>query len=418
MHLYATLLLVFLGLVAGAGAAEPRWWKGNLHTHTLWSDGDDFPEMVVEWYKDHGYHFLGLSDHNTFMEGEKWVAVTNATVGRALDKYMDRFGEKWARTKILEGTQWARLRPLAVSRSQFEEPGRFLMLPSEEITTTARQLPIHIVASNLRAMIIPRDGTNALAVMQDQIDRVNEQRRQTGQPMFPHVAHPNFGWAITAEDLMRVQGEKFFEIYNGHPQVGNYGDTNRPSAERMWDIVLTHRLAVLNLEPMYGLAVDDSHNYHTNGPTMSNPGRGWVMVRAPALTAAALIAAMEAGDFYASTGVRLKDVRREVDRLTVEIEPEPGLEYITRFIGTRRGFDARSEPVPVSPAHAPPASRRYSNDLGAVLAQVEGTNASYTLRGDEIYVRAKILSTKFKANPYARGEIESAWTQPLVPKAQ
>src|SRR4051794_5106800 len=42
----------------------PRWWKGNLHTHTLWSDGDDFPEMVAEWYRTHDYNFLALSDHN------------------------------------------------------------------------------------------------------------------------------------------------------------------------------------------------------------------------------------------------------------------------------------------------------------------------------------------------------------------
>src|SRR5579883_1070740 len=23
--------------------SPPQYWKGNLHTHTLWSDGDDFP---------------------------------------------------------------------------------------------------------------------------------------------------------------------------------------------------------------------------------------------------------------------------------------------------------------------------------------------------------------------------------------
>lgn len=28
-----------------------QWYKGNLHTHTLWSDGDDFPEMVADWYR-------------------------------------------------------------------------------------------------------------------------------------------------------------------------------------------------------------------------------------------------------------------------------------------------------------------------------------------------------------------------------
>jgi hypothetical protein len=417
--LYLALTLAVLdvtGTSTGMAAeANPRWWKGNLHTHTLWSDGDDYPEMVVAWYKEHGYHFLGLSDHNTFLEGDKWVPVTNAAGQRALEKYIGRYGRDWVRTRFLENTQWVQLKTLSVCRSAFQEENAFLMVPSEEITTQARSLPIHIVASNLRAMVNPRTGTNVLAVMQDHIDRVNEQRRLTGQPMFPHIAHPNFGWAITAEDLMRVRGERFFEIYNGHSQVANYGDTNRPSTERMWDIVLTQRLAVLGLEPMFGLAVDDSHNYHTNGIRKNNPGRGWLMVRAPALTPAALVTAMEAGEFYASTGVRLKDVRRTPTELAVDIEPEPGVQYLTRFIGTRRGYDPASEAVAISATNAPPASRRYSRDVGAMLSEVLGTEASYSLRGDEIYVRAKIISTKLQENPFAPGDTECAWTQPVAP---
>ncbi|MCA9270952.1 MAG: hypothetical protein KDA41_20870, partial [Planctomycetales bacterium] len=35
-----------------------RWFKGNIHTHSLWSDGDDFPEMIAEWYRTHDYNFL------------------------------------------------------------------------------------------------------------------------------------------------------------------------------------------------------------------------------------------------------------------------------------------------------------------------------------------------------------------------
>jgi hypothetical protein len=53
---------------------QPRWWKGNLHTHTFWSDGDDFPEMVAEWYRTHGYNFLALSDHNVLAQGIRWGA--------------------------------------------------------------------------------------------------------------------------------------------------------------------------------------------------------------------------------------------------------------------------------------------------------------------------------------------------------
>ncbi|MGH7171596.1 MAG: hypothetical protein ACRELG_15070, partial [Gemmataceae bacterium] len=39
-------------------ASGPRYWRGNIHKHSLWSDGDDFPEMIADWYKAHGYHFL------------------------------------------------------------------------------------------------------------------------------------------------------------------------------------------------------------------------------------------------------------------------------------------------------------------------------------------------------------------------
>ena len=44
--------------------SEWRWYKGNTHTHTLQSDGDSTPDEVTRWYKERGYHFLVLSDHN------------------------------------------------------------------------------------------------------------------------------------------------------------------------------------------------------------------------------------------------------------------------------------------------------------------------------------------------------------------
>ena len=55
-------------LIAALDGPSPRWLKGNLHTHSFWSDGDDFPEMIADWYKRHDYHFLGLTDHNVLSE--------------------------------------------------------------------------------------------------------------------------------------------------------------------------------------------------------------------------------------------------------------------------------------------------------------------------------------------------------------
>src|SRR6185295_7840330 len=117
------------------------------------------------------------------------------------------------------------------------------------------------------------------------------------------------------------------------------------STERIWDVVLTRRLAELRLPLMYGLATDDGHNYHEIPSRKSEPGRGWVMVLARELTAAALIEALEAGRFYASSGVALKRLIATPSRIEVEVDPQPGVEYTIEFLGTRRGFDPASEAV-------------------------------------------------------------------------
>src|SRR5688572_26707694 len=69
---------------------KPRYLKGNLHTHSLWSDGDDFPEMIADWYKAHGYQFLALTDHNVLADGERWIdeADSETPKGQALKKYL------------------------------------------------------------------------------------------------------------------------------------------------------------------------------------------------------------------------------------------------------------------------------------------------------------------------------------------
>ena len=410
-------LLVLLALlaIATADGAEQRWWKGNLHTHSLWSDGDDYPEMIAEWYKTNGYNFLALSDHNVVLEGEKWITITNNKGGkRAFEEYLERFGDEWVDTRTVLRVEKVRLKTLKEFRKELEERDRFLMIASEEISDDFGKKPIHLNVTNIRKLIKPRGGTNVLDVMQRNVDAALQQRKETGQPMFPHINHPNFQWALTVEDLMQVKGERFYEVYNGHPAVHNEGNSNRMSTERMWDIALAFRLTRLDLGPLYGLAVDDSHEYHRWATNRVNPGRGWVMVRAGRLRPNALIAAMEAGDFYASTGVRLKDVRRERNRLGVDVDGEDGVSYKIQFVGTRHGFDITSQAGPVTRTNALPSSRIYSPQIGEVLEEVTGTSAAYTLDGDEIYVRAKIISSKPKVNGYRGDEMEVAWTQPLV----
>ena len=281
---------------------KPRFWKGNLHTHSFWSDGDDFPEMIADWYQRHQYDFLTLSDHNVLSEGSKWVDVTP---GRqpALKKYLARFGPSWVEKRQEKDKEQVRLKPLREFRSLLEEPGRFLLIPGEEVTHKFAKAPVHMNGINLRDVVTPINGDSVAETIRVNQRAVAEQAKKTGWPNVLFLNHPNFGWGVRAEDLVLAEELRFFEVFNGHPGVNNYGDKNRPGCERMWDIALSLRLGKFELPVLYGLATDDAHGYHAFGVGKVNPGRGWICVRAPYLSAEAIVQGMEAGDFYASTGV-------------------------------------------------------------------------------------------------------------------
>ncbi|MFM9956255.1 MAG: PHP domain-containing protein, partial [Opitutaceae bacterium] len=73
--LFAAVLVLSSAAAAESPTAAPRWFKGNLHTHSLWSDGNDYPEMIADSYKRAGYHFLAMSDHNVLAEGARWLEL-------------------------------------------------------------------------------------------------------------------------------------------------------------------------------------------------------------------------------------------------------------------------------------------------------------------------------------------------------
>ena len=77
------LKLLCLAPFASKAASPPaRRWRGNLHTHSLWSDGDDYLEMIGLWYRDHGYDFLCFTDHNVLAASERWIDVEKSKVYR------------------------------------------------------------------------------------------------------------------------------------------------------------------------------------------------------------------------------------------------------------------------------------------------------------------------------------------------
>lgn len=393
------------GLVQGqelsGSARSPKlhWFRGNLHTHTLWSDGNDFPEMIAKWYKDHGYHFLGLSDHNILSQGHKWMpasAIEKRGGKTAIPRYEKVFAGGWIEKRTTQGKLEYRLKPLDEFRTLFDEPGKFLMVQSEEITDHFGSLPIHINATNLRDLIKPQGGQSVRETIRNNLLAVKRQQERIGQPIFAHLNHPNFGWGVTAEDMAAVEEEKFFEIYNGHPGVRQLGDNTHPGLEKMWDIANTIRLAKMKTAPLYGVATDDSHNYF--GRQGASPGRGWVMVQAEFLTPANLIRSLEAGRFYASSGVTVSSFSfdQKTGTYAVSLPEKKGVVYVTEFIGTRKGTD--------------PGDLEH---VGVVLAKSNSHRAAYTLQEEDLYVRVRITSSEEHPNPSIKGQKQQAWLQPV-----
>lgn len=382
--------MLFFATPALAQTEKLHWYKGNLHTHTYWSDGDEFPEMVLRWYQTHGYQFIGLSDHNTISQDEKWKLITKSRMyEEGFRQYLKTFGKKWVVYKTDTGRIQVKLKTYDEYRKKLERDD-FLIVHSEEITNMVNgKIPVHINVTNVQELIEPPHAPTVAETMQQSVDAVLRQRERTGVPMFPHINHPNFFWAVSLSDMISLKGERFFEVFNGHHLVRNYGDSTHISTEVMWDKI---NIAYLNRQQplMFGLATDDSHNYHQFGSAFANAGRGWVVVRAAKLDAATLIAAMEAGDFYASTGVELEKMDFQNNTLSIGVRAQKGVSYTIEFVGVRKG------------------------DTEAKVLKSSLQNAdTFTVTNEFLFVRARIISSRLKENPFQEGDVEMAWTQPV-----
>lgn len=301
-----------------------NWFKGNLHTHTSASErgpGDTAPEHVSEWYHEHGYDFLVLSDHN--------------------------------HRTILDGTD--------AERANWPH-----LIPGEEITAAFGEAPVHLGGIGTRELVGPHEGQSMVETLQANIDAIEKAGG------LATLNHPNFRWSYSDREIIATHGAWAMEVFNGHPGVNNQGGGASPSAESIWDRVL------VSGRRMFGVATDDAHHFQGEfGPRRSNPGRGWIAVRANDLSDTSLLEGMSRGDFYASTGVKFAELEVRGREIVMEIEPDADfhLKYTVVFTGPN----------------------------GRELWTTSGESARFTLSRIDDYVRATVYASNG----------EKAWTQPV-----
>ena len=424
--LYVAMAAVVLALGLSTVTAADTWYKGNVHCHSFWSDGDALPEMAAHWYKSHGYHFLAMSDHNVVQTGNRWRGLQDKRQpmsAAALAECRERFGLDWVEIRGEGATAQVRLRRLDEFRPRLESPGKFLLFDNEEITGHVGDREVHVNAMNLAEDLEPQSGRDVAEMIRADVAAVAQQSQRLGRPMLAILNHPNWRWYdITPEDLAAAPELRLLEVANVSPGSNHLGDAVRPSTDKVWDVANTLRIAA-GKPPLWGVAGDDAHEYRAVGPDKASPGRGWIMVRATELSTDAIVAAIERGDFYGSTGVVLRDCRldKQKGEISVEVEPHLRAQYVIEFIGTRVGTDATGVPVQApAPPKAPPRTvLRYPAAVGEIFLSVQGPRATYKFKGDELYVRAVVRSSLRLPNPLVgEARVQEAWCQPCVRSAK
>ncbi len=301
--------------IAHAQGASLKWYKGNTHTHSSNSrGGDSAPDVVARWYRENGYQFLFITDHDEYLTD---VEPLNALIGR---------------------TGW------------------FLLLPGQEMgysitTKDGRKANPHVNGLFTREVIWPQ----GVSTMEGAIAQV------LAQGAIAQVNHPNYAWSLKPEDLDGLPDGTLLEIWNGLEGINNVGGDDgkgdvRPSSEGFWDHLLSRGKII------WAVGADDVHAMQGKDANTGS-GKAWIVVRAPELTPAAIRAAITQGDFYASNGVKIADIMSDAHRLAVKIDDkETGFQYLTRFIG--QGGKILAEVAGLNPSY------RFKGDETYVRATI------------------------------------------------
>lgn len=332
--------------VADAAPATPPapevWLKGSTHVHARPSGDSSTPiGDVVRWYEDRHYDFIVLTDHNQTSELTKDA-------------------------------------PSTAGQMAITAPGPgLLVLAGIELThNPSNCIPAGDKSGKCRIHV------NLLGVTGRIAGKLTWANRKTSDRLLKYDAalaqqkvlggvaqlnHPNWFWGMNGELLAELarRGFHLVEIANSAFKKWNDGDKEHPDLETLWDAALAQGVT------LWGLASDDAHDYSEGRRGKYPAGGGWVVVKA-ARDPAAILAALEAGHFYASNGVVLAHAEVDGGQLVVEVAPGERGSYTIDFI-----------------------------ENGKRVQRVKGRSARRTVPASG-YVRARVT----------RGDGTHAWVQP------
>lgn len=237
----------------------PRFYRGNLHTHSSLSDGALPPEAVCRRYAEAGYDFLCLSDH-----------------------FIGAYDYPIADTRPFRTNAFTTVLGAEVHSG----------------TTSAGEL-WHLLAVGLPTDFAPPDAPGFEPVAgQETAPSLAQRCRDAGA--FVAIAHPQWS-SLTVAEAATIEAAHAVEIYNHSCAL----DSDRADGAAVLDQLLSHgaRLSAVATDDAH-LATDDAFG-------------GWVQVAAASLEPEAIVEALKTGAFYASQGPQVLGVDLDGDGVTV-----------------------------------------------------------------------------------------------------
>ncbi len=244
------------------------WLKGNIHAHSTCSDGHLTPERLAEGYKERGYDFLALTDHDVFYSHQDLND----------DDFIMLAGMELTAPLNVENRKFAHLGIIRKGKTgSIEEGQSFKLTTREEVT--------------------------------DFLEKYHEEYMVV-------LNHPN--WSLLDwDDAVDIPYISAVEIYNHSCAIGCLnGDSTY-----FW----------LNMfrkgRNLTAVAADDCHNTREKDPgwpfeaISCDSFGGFTVVKAKERTAEAIVEAIETGSCYASNGPMIYDFYVEEDMFYVKCSP-------------------------------------------------------------------------------------------------
>ena len=240
------------------------WLKGNLHSHSNFSDGQLTPEEMKEAYKSHGYDFLAVSDHDIYTD----------TRHLSDDKFtMIQGFELW-------GNNYSNDKDIHVH-----------FLWDDKIEGIEPNQVLHL-----------RERTGKVC------QEFSYEMREKGA--YVMLNHPHWSM-LTSPEVGDVNPYHAVEIINyGTEWLENTGD----------GVVFWTEMLYRGLQ-LWGGGGDDNHNGYPLDSQYSDSFGGFTVVKARDRSPKAILEALKTGSFYTSTGPAIYDFYVEDDEVHVVTSP-------------------------------------------------------------------------------------------------